>query len=99
MLASLGGQHALSLVTVPLALAVLLVRILHGDLFIHQILAVHVGDGGVGGLEVAKGDEAVAFGQVIIVAGDLRSLAQQPSRHMADGSTIPWARWPSSRSA
>jgi hypothetical protein len=79
VLASLGGQHALGLVTVSLALAVLLVRILHGDLFINQILAVHVGDGGVGGLEVAKRDEAVAFGQVIVVAGDLRSLARQPA--------------------
>ncbi len=64
-------EHALGLVTVSLALAVLLVGILNGDLLAHHVLAVHAGNGGVGGVKVAKGDEAVALGQAMLVAGNL----------------------------
>lgn len=41
----LSSQHSLCLVTVPFALAVFLVGILYGDVFVHQILTVHVGNG------------------------------------------------------
>lgn len=54
-----------------LALAVLLVRVLHADILVHEVLGVHVCDGVVGGLEVGVGDEAVAFGEAGFVAGDL----------------------------
>lgn len=69
--AGLGGEEALGLVAVALALAVLLVGVLDGDFFVREVLAVHVGDGFVGGLEGGEGDEAVAFAEVGVVAGDL----------------------------
>jgi hypothetical protein len=40
----LGGESTLCLVTVALALAVFLEGVLHRDLFVHEILAVHVCD-------------------------------------------------------
>jgi hypothetical protein len=46
---------------VPFTLPILLERILHGDGFVHEELAVHGFDGGIGGFEVRVGDEAVAF--------------------------------------
>lgn len=48
VLASLGGQHSLCLISMSLALAVLLVRVLYGDLLVHEILPVHVGDSCIG---------------------------------------------------
>ena len=76
-----GGGHAVGLclfreqtlcvVTVAGALAVLLVGVLHRDLLAHHVLAVHVRDGGVRGVEVGVGHEAVALGHVELVAGDL----------------------------
>lgn len=71
MLLGLGGEHPLGLVAVALALAVLLVRVLHADVLIHEELAVHVVDGIVAGLEAAVADEAVALAQAVVVAGDL----------------------------
>ena len=67
----LGGEHALGLVAVALAFAVLFVGVLDGDFFVHEILAIHVGNGIVGGLEIGEGDETVAFGEVGFVAGNL----------------------------
>jgi hypothetical protein len=64
-------KHALCFVSVALALPVLLVCILHRDLFVYHVLSVHVGDGGIRGLEVAEGDEAVALGDANVVARDL----------------------------
>lgn len=54
-----------------LALAVLLVGILNGYLFVHQNLAVHVGDGRIGGFEVGEGNESVALGEAVVVASNL----------------------------
>ena len=54
------------------AFAILLVGILYTDLLIHEVLSAHVRDCIVGGLEVGVGDEAVAFGEVGLVASDLR---------------------------
>jgi hypothetical protein len=68
----LGGEHSFGLVAVALALAVLFVRVLHRDLLVHQVLAVHVGDGVVGSFKVGKGDEAVTFGEVVFIPSDLR---------------------------
>ena len=71
VLAGLGGEHALGLVAVALAFAVFFVGVLDRDFLVHEVLAVHVGDGFVGGFEVGKGYEAVPFGEVGIIAGDL----------------------------
>lgn len=71
MLAGLGGEHALGLVAVALAFAVFFVGVLDRDFFVHEVLAVHIGDGFIGGFEVGEGYEAVPFGEVGIVAGDL----------------------------
>merc|ERR1712225_151603 len=65
-----ASEHTLRLITVSLALAVLLVRVLHGDVLVHQVLAVHVCDGVVGGLEAGVRDEAVAFREAGLVACD-----------------------------
>jgi Tfp pilus assembly protein PilZ len=67
----LSGKHSLSLVTVSLAFAVLLVSVLNGDLFVHQVLTVHVGDGVIRGLEVGERDESVALGKIVFVTGNL----------------------------
>lgn len=67
----LCGEHALCLVAVALAFAVFLEGVLDGDVLVHKVLVVHVGDGVVGGFEIAVRDEAVAFGEVGFVARDL----------------------------
>jgi hypothetical protein len=77
VLLCLGGEHALSDVAMAFALAVLLVGILHADVLVHEVLAVHVGDGVVGGLEGGVGDEAVALGEPGLVAGDLWRLDER----------------------
>jgi len=71
-------QHALGFVSVAFALAVLLVSVLHRNLLVHNVLAMHAGNGGVGRLEVAEGDETVALGQVGLVAGNLGGVDQGP---------------------
>jgi len=68
----LGGQHALRGVAVALALAVLLVGVLDADVLVHEVLAVHVRDGVIGGLEVGVGHEAVVLREAVLgVARDL----------------------------
>lgn len=71
MFLGLGREHALSLITVALALAVLLVGVLHADVLVHKILPIHIGNGVVGSFEVAIGDEAIALGQSLIAARNL----------------------------
>jgi hypothetical protein len=71
VLAGLGGEFALGIVAVALALAVLLVRVLDRDGLVHQVLAVHVLDRLVRGLEVGEGYKAVALGQIAVVPRDL----------------------------
>ena len=66
----LRGEHALCFVAVALALAVFLIGVLHADVLVHEVLAVHVGYGIIGGFEVGVGDKAVAFGEGSFVAGD-----------------------------
>lgn len=45
MFAGLGGEHSFGLVTMSFTLTILLVCVLYGDLFVHEILAAHVGYG------------------------------------------------------
>ena len=78
------------------ALAVLLVGVLDGDVFVHEVLVVHVGDGVVGGFEVGVGDEAVAFGEVGFVAGDLK--ARQYVGERTVGGDVPLAVQPAYQS-
>lgn len=54
-----------------LTLAVLLVGVLDGDFLVHEVLAVHVGNGGIRVFERGEGDEAVALGKIGLVASDL----------------------------
>ena len=82
----LGGEHALCLVAVALAFAVFLVGVLDGDVLVHEILVVHVGDGVVGGFEIAVGDETVAFGEVGLVAGDLVDCISMMRRVVRGGA-------------
>jgi len=57
---------------VALALAVLLVGVLDADVLVHEVLAVHVRDGVIGGLEVGVGHEAVVLREAVLgVARDL----------------------------
>jgi hypothetical protein len=67
----LGGEHSLSLITVPFSFAVFLVGVLHRNLLVHQILAVHVRDGVVRRFEFGKRNESVALGQVCIISSNL----------------------------
>lgn len=71
MFLGLRSQHTLSFVTVTFAFAVFLVGILHGDVFVHEVLAVHVRDGVVGGFEVGVGDESIAFREAGFISRDL----------------------------
>lgn len=73
MLPGLIGQHAFSLVSMSFSFAVFLVGVLDGDFLVHKVLAVHVGDRIIGGFEVGKGYEPVAFGEVVVVSSDLAS--------------------------
>ena len=57
----LGGKHSFGLISMSLAFAVLLVSVLNRDLFVHEVLAVHVCDGVVGRFEVGEGYEAIAL--------------------------------------
>ena len=54
MLLGLRSQHTLRFITVTFALAVLLVGVLHRDVFVHQILAIHVCDGVIGGSKSSR---------------------------------------------
>lgn len=60
---SLGlfSKHTLGFVSMSLALAIFLIRVLNCDLFGHDVLVVHAGDGRIRGLEIAVGDETVTF--------------------------------------
>jgi hypothetical protein len=64
-------EKSLCRIAMSLAFAILFVGVLHGDFLVGKELAVHVRDGFVRGLEVGEGDEAVAFGDVCLVACDL----------------------------
>lgn len=75
-LLGLGGELSLSLVTVPLAPAVLLEGVLHRNLLAEDVLAVEVGDGGVAAVKVAKADKAEALACAAVLAGDLGQTEQ-----------------------
>lgn len=62
MLLCLRGEDALRLRAVPLALAVLLERVLHRHRLAAEELAVEILDRLVGSLEVVEADKAVALG-------------------------------------
>jgi hypothetical protein len=61
VLACLSGEHAFGLGAVPLALAVLLERVLAGDRLVHEELPVHRFECSVGRLEIGVGNEAIAL--------------------------------------
>ena len=61
VLAGLRGEEPFGGCSVPFALAVLFEGVLDGDGFVHEELAVHGFDGGVGGFKVGVGDEPIPF--------------------------------------
>lgn len=69
-------KHTLCFVSMSLAFSVLLVRVLHRDLLVHHVLAVHAGDSGIGRFEVAIGNETVSLGHVVVIARDLWRIDQ-----------------------
>lgn len=75
MLASLCGQRSLGFITVSLALSILLVRVLYGDLLVHEILPVHVRDRRIRRLKVAKRDEPITLGQIVVIPCNLATIS------------------------
>lgn len=71
VLLCLRGEHAFCFVAVTFSFPVFLVGVLDGDVFVHEVLPVHVRDRVVGGFEGAVGDEAVAFAEAGLVSCDL----------------------------
>lgn len=90
MLLSLRGEHTLGLRTVPLALGVLLERVLHRHLLAAQELAVEVLDRLVGRLKVVEADETVTLG--LSCAGVARDLQSAKSKRLPSSlrSTHLW---------
>lgn len=68
MLACLRCKHTLRLITVTLALAVFLVGILHCNLLVHEVLAVHIGDCGVRGFEIGVAHKTISLAEILFVA-------------------------------
>lgn len=83
VLLALGSKLALGLVAVALALAVLLVGVLDGDGLAEEVLAVHSGHGSIASLEGVKTNEAIALGDVVVIAHDV-GLAQDLTK-LAEG--------------
>lgn len=82
---SLRSQRSLGLITMSLSLAILFVGILHRNLLVHKVLAVHIGNGRIGGLEVGEGDEAITLGQIVVIPSNLESkLAFVNTRFLID---------------
>lgn len=71
VLLALGGKSALSLVTVPLSLSVLLVCVVDCDGLAEQVLAIHGGEGSIRSFKRIEADEAVTLGDVVLVANDV----------------------------
>lgn len=87
VLLALGGQLALSLVTMALALAVLLVGIFNRNGLAKQVLAVHGGNSGITSLERVEADEAIALGDIVLVADNVwlaKDLAKLGKRIVKD---------------
>jgi hypothetical protein len=63
MFLRLACKHTFCFIAVPLSFPIFLVGVLHGHVFIHEVLPVHVRDRVVGGFECAVGDKAVAFAE------------------------------------
>jgi hypothetical protein len=68
----LGSKHAFCFIAVSFSFSVFLVGVLDRDVFVHEILPVHVCDRVVGGFECAVGDEAVAFAEPRLIPCNLR---------------------------
>jgi hypothetical protein len=71
MLASLGCQHPFCLITMSLAFPILLVCILYRNLFVHQVLTIHVGDSRVRGFEIGKRNKSISLREIVVITGNL----------------------------
>lgn len=71
-------KHTLRFITVTLALAILLVGILDGDLLVHHILTMHVCDSSIGRIEVGKRHKSVTFGHLKLITRHFRSVDERP---------------------
>lgn len=76
VLLRLSSKHTLCFVSMPLSLAVFLVGVLDANILVHEVLAIHVVDGIVTGIETAVADETVSLAQPIIVSCHLRGCDQ-----------------------
>lgn len=72
VLLSFGSKLSLGVVTVPLALPVLLVRVLYGNLLAQQVLAIHCFPRRIRSLEGVVGHETIALGNIVLVTDDGR---------------------------
>jgi hypothetical protein len=70
MFLRLTRKHSLRFITMPLSLPIFLISVLNRNVFIHQVLPVHVRDCVVWGFECGVRDEAVAFWEAGFVARD-----------------------------
>ena len=70
MFLRLSRECTLGGIAVSVSFAVFFVGVLHADFAVHEVLAVHISDSVVGGVEGGVGDEAVVFAEVGVVAGD-----------------------------
>lgn len=61
-----------------LTLSILLVRVLHRDFFVREVLSVHVVDGIIRSLEGSVGNEAIPFAEICIIASNLRRCNERP---------------------
>jgi hypothetical protein len=71
------GDGTFGGVTMSFAFSVLLVRELYSDFLVHEVLAVHVLDGGICAFEVDVGNETIAFASEFVIASDFRCAGEE----------------------
>jgi hypothetical protein len=68
---SLSGEETLCLVSVAFSLAILLVCVLHVDLFVHEELLVHAFYRFIGGFEGVIGDKTKSLRDTGVISRNL----------------------------
>lgn len=64
MSSSLCSKSSLCIIAMTLAFAIFLICVLYGNLFIHEILTIHIRNRCIRAVKVGERDEAVAFREV-----------------------------------
>jgi hypothetical protein len=60
------SQHSLCRVAMPLSFAIFLICVLNADVFVHEILAVHICNSIIRGLKITVGYEAIALREAVL---------------------------------